>query len=96
MLNLNLEEQCNLKSHTTNQEPEPGSDVNIMLVWDALFVSLFQSKTSKTFITPQRFFCPTYQDSRDTHTSVYTKVSALEHIEEAELGDQQKVSPERS
>ena len=39
MLNLSPEEQCNLKSHTTNQESESGSDVSIMFVWDALFVS---------------------------------------------------------
>lgn len=35
------------------------------------FVSPFQFPTSKTSITQQRFFYPTYQDAREVYTLVH-------------------------
>ena len=54
------------------------------MVWKAPFVSPLQSTTSKTFLTPESFLCPTQQDDGEIHTSAHLKVGELGHTEEAE------------
>lgn len=54
------------------------SDVSIMVVWEASFPSLFQSTTSKTSITQQRFPCPVHQDNREICMSIHLKVGGLQ------------------
>ena len=61
-----------------------------MVDWYALFVSSFQSTTSKTIITQQRCLCSTYQDAGEIHTSTHLKVGSLEHIEKVKPGEYQR------
>lgn len=57
-----------------------------------LHFSLLESKTSKISVTQKKkkgFLYPTYQDTREIHTSLYLKGGRiLEHIEEVEIGGQ--------
>lgn len=62
-------------------------DVIIMVAQDNPFVSPSQTTVNKISISQQRLHCTTHQDNRKIHTPVHTKVSDLEHIEEAKSGN---------
>ena len=62
------------------------SDVSIIVKWYVPFVFPFQSTTSKTPITQQRYFYSTHQAAGEIYTSIYWMLDALEYLE--------KVKPE--
>ena len=69
----------NLK-HLKNKIKTCFSDVSNTAEWRVIFVSPFQSTTSKTSTT-QNGLCPTHQAAGECHTSVHLKVSRLKHEE---------------
>ena len=85
------EKQTNKKKTQKTEQTKPPSkistikknkcrrDLSIMVSWEAPFISLVQSSTSKAPITWQRFLQPTHQDAGEVHPSVHLKVSGLEH-----------------